>query len=408
MNFIFYSHLPWEVNYCRELFYALGKCIEKTENIICIDRCCNILPDIILRPHKVFKWIRDHKAERVDENIILYQPLILIHDQIAKFIKFLTFINRLLIKKQIGKYIKGKGKIISYIADPLLYDYLKIFKGEISVYDCLAEWSSNPGMSSINRVTVKKFENKTLLKSDIVLTVSKELCSRRSKVNKNTHYLPWAAEYMLFGKDSAEIPNEMISMKKPIIGFAGHIWGIFDLDIIAKLSETFKNSSIVIVGSLRSLLPKGYKREFLNVTKRTNIRWLGPRKHGDLPKYLKCFDVCIMPYKIDDWTITCSPGKLYQYLAVGKPIVSTDLPEVSRYYDDDIVKIARSSEEFMEKVKLVLSETSDKNKIEKRKAIAKRNSWNNRAKAMIDIINECAQAHGGFDDHEQRKSPTKA
>ena len=396
MSYIFYSHLPWETNYCKELFLATARCIAKSENIICVDRCCNIFPDALVRPHRFIKWIRNHKAKILDENVIRYQPLIFVHDQIAKYCPLLSRINRLAIKRQLKNYINKDKGIVSYIADPLLCDYLKLFSGEISVYDCLAEWSSYSGMGLLRKSAVKKYESKTLLKSDVVLAVSKKLCDRRVIVNRNTHYLPWAAEYILFCKDSAEMPNEMMSIKKPIVGFAGHIWGIFDLDIIAKLSETFKNSSIVIVGSLRHLLPRGYKREFLNVMKRANIRWLGPRKHDDLPKYLKFFDVCIMPYIIDDWTITCSPGKFYQYLAAGKPIVSTDLPEVSRYYDDDIVKIARSSEEFMEKVNLALNEVSDENKIKKRKEIAKSNSWNHRAKTMIDIINEYAQAHKEF------------
>ncbi len=158
------------------------------------------------------------------------------------------------------------------------------------------------------------------------------------------------------------------------------------MDIIERLSEAFKGSNIVIVGSLRSILPKGYKRNFLNLMKKANIRWLGLRRHEDLPKYLNCFDVCIMPYKINDWTITCSPGKFYQYLAKGKPIISTALPEVAKYDDEDIVMIASSPEDFVIKVGQALYRASDEKKIEKRRRVARSNTWDNRAKFMLDVI----------------------
>lgn len=95
---------------------------------------------------------------------------------------------------------------------------------------------------------------------------------------------------------------------------------------------------------------------------------MGERPYHRLPSYLKAFDTCILPYRLDSFNLSCSPLKLYQYLAAGKPVVSTALPAVVLF--DGLVRIAMDADQF-----------------ERQVAAAQENSWENRAAAVIEIIN---------------------
>ena len=110
---------------------------------------------------------------------------------------------------------------------------------------------------------------------------------------------------------------------------------------------------------------------------------MGQKPYGMLPNYLKAFDVCIIPYVANDpFNMSCSPLKLYEYLPTGKPIVSSDLPSVRDY--SDVIRIARNYEEFEKEIMLALDERSELQ--ERRKELAKNNSWDKRAKEVYEIL----------------------
>lgn len=387
MNIIIYCHLKWEKNYCKEFFFAIAKTIKQCGTVICVDRPINVIPDILLRPRAVFKWLKSDKPNQLTGNMILVRPMIFIHDQIAKYFILFSVINRRMIKKQLKKYVPSEDLLVTYIIKPDQYDYLKIFDKEISVYECYAEAAKFPGINRLSARIIRRFEAKTSKLADIILTVSQELYRRRKKINRETHYLPWAAEYKHFSSEATSCKCvDLLEQKRPRVGFIGNIWGIFEVDLVRHIAEKLPDCSIILIGELSRMLPFGFAQKFRLLCSINNIHWLGYKEHRILPGYLRHFDVCIMPYKIDDWTLTCSPSKFYQYLAQGKPIISTPLPEVMKFKDNDIVRIAFSYDEFVAEVKNALIESPDENKMNKRKRVAKNNSWDNRADKMIQII----------------------
>jgi glycosyltransferase involved in cell wall biosynthesis len=326
----------------------------------------------------------------MESNLSFYQPVILLHDQIALSRNTLSGLNKWLVKRQLLKRFGRlfiKSKLFTYIVDPTLYDYIKIFENEISIYDCLNELASLPGLSGNEQKNIIVFENKTVNTVDVVFTLSQELYNRRKKIKESVYYLPWAAEYKHFSNEMDSYKcADLLKHKKPRIGFSGNIWGIFDLDLVRHIAESLPECSIVLIGGLADIFPSGFAQKFKKICTINNIHWLGYKDHSVLPAYLHYFDVCIMPYKIDDWTLTCSPSKFFQYLAQGKPIVSVPIPEVMKFKDDDLVRIASSCDEFVDEIKNALSESPSENIINKRKTVAKNNSWDNRAQKMIDII----------------------
>lgn len=387
---IVYCHIRWQSNYCKEFYYSLAKSLDGKGQVFCIDRPLAILPDIILRPGELLRSLWKKRVTKITSNLTLYQPIILLHDQIALSQKVLAGFNRWLLRRQILKRLNGNiidSRVVTYIIEPHQYDYLKIFDNETSIYDCIAEWASYPGLSENEQKRVHLLENKTTDRVDVVFTVSQELHKRRKRIKEAVHYLPWAAEYEHFSK-GADLDKcaDLLEHKKPYIGFIGNIWGIFDLDLITYIAESLPDSSIILIGSLSNRLPRGFEEKFKKTSLIKNVHWLGYKEHNILPDYLHDFDVCIMPYIIDDWIKTCSPGKFYQYLAQGKPIVSSDIPEVRKYLDEDIVRIAKDYNDFVDKIKIALQEGQADNLILKRQRIAEENSWRKRASDMLHVL----------------------
>lgn len=119
---------------------------------------------------------------------------------------------------------------------------------------------------------------------------------------------------------------------------------------------------------------------------KTNVNFLGSKPYEELPNYMKFFDVCIIPYDQNDpLNINCSPLKLYDYMATGKPVVSTDLPAVRSF--NKLVRIGRNKEEF-EKQLMKAIEEQDGFLCKLRMAKAHENSWESRANDIIKILND--------------------
>ena len=94
-----------------------------------------------------------------------------------------------------------------------------------------------------------------------------------------------------------------------------------------------------------------------------NVHLLGPKPHEQIPDYIAAFDVCLIPYVVDDFTSNISPAKLNEYLALGKPVVSTDLAEVRRFNEANgaVVRIGATREEFIAQVQAALERTLARN-----------------------------------------------
>ena len=396
---IVYCHVRWQSNYCREFYHALAKELEGQGQVFCIDRPLALLPDIVRRPAELMMALWKTRTVRVSSNLTLYRPVILLHDQIALSMRVMSRLNRWLVRRQMlkrfGAFFADSG-VFTYVVEPYQHDYVKIFDNEISVYDCIAEWASYPGLSDNEQEKKRLFENKTVNAVDIVFTVSQELHDRRKKMKEAVYYLPWAAEYGHFSRARGFCGCEdLLEHRAPYIGFIGNIWGIFDIGLVRHIAESLRDCSVILIGGLADRLPGGFREKFEEVCRMGNVHWLGYKDHDTLPDYIHHFDVCVMTYVIGDWTRTCCPAKFYQYLAQGKPVVSVDIPEVSKYDDEDIVKIADGSADFVRKILLSFKEGRAEELMLKRRKVAAENSWQRRASCMLEILRNTDHRNDG-------------
>ena len=118
-----------------------------------------------------------------------------------------------------------------------------------------------------------------------------------------------------------------------------------------------------------------------------NVRLLGQRPHTEVPRYVKGFDVGIVPYRLTDYTANVYPTKLNEYLAMGVPVVATDLPEINRFNAEhgQIVEVAADADAFEAAIRRTLS-GSPPAETARRIAVAHENSWQNRIASMKVLI----------------------
>jgi glycosyltransferase involved in cell wall biosynthesis len=179
--------------------------------------------------------------------------------------------------------------------------------------------------------------------------------------------------------------QELQGIPKPRLGYIGQIGENIDYDMIRAIAQAHPEWSLVFVGPIWA----NKEAEVADLSLLPNVRFLGGRPHRQLPGFLRGFDVCLMPHLRNPLTISMDPTKLYDYLASGKPIVSTTIAGVERFPDS--LYLGDTSAEFVAGVEAALRENGGK--IQLRLEQARQNSWPERAAEMWAIVQQLALAH---------------
>ncbi|MDA8235326.1 MAG: glycosyltransferase [Clostridia bacterium] len=325
-------------------------------------------------------WARWWEGVRqVDENIYVYTPPI-----------FLPFGNKYaginnLNQKALALGMKRAMDRLGFGEDYILWTYLHTtadlidrVKPGFVVYDCADEHAAFTGF--ITKETVDKLEERLIKKSDAVFATATELRNRKQKYREDIHLVPNGADVDHFKqalKTDFPVAEELQNLPRPIIGFYGGISDWIDLASVEEVAKAHPEWSVVMVGPVDT--------DITHLKKYPNLQFLGKRDYGRLPTYLKGFDVCLVPFKINDLTVNVNPVKLYEYLAAGKPVVSSPLPEVRQF--NEVVRIGETPAEFLAQVEAALVETGAE-EVARRVAVAEDNSWQARCNRMVEVIQE--------------------
>ncbi|MDM0812328.1 glycosyltransferase [Clostridium perfringens] len=182
--------------------------------------------------------------------------------------------------------------------------------------------------------------------------------------------------------DCKKIPDKMkniVNSKKKIIGYFGALASWFDYDLIKELAEEFKDDyEIVLIGIDydQSLGKSG-------ILKLDNVHYLGTVNYNELPTYSKFFNVSIIPFVVNEITEATSPVKLFEYMALGKPIVTTALPECRKY---ESPLVSDSHEDFINNIKKAAELENSKEYIELLRKEGNQNTWRQKAKDIKELI----------------------
>jgi glycosyltransferase involved in cell wall biosynthesis len=229
--------------------------------------------------------------------------------------------------------------------NPLLWYYspmdagwaLGHINGRGIVYDCMDELSQFKGAPP----EMLERERKLIAAADIIFTGGYELWLKKKRQHQNVHFFGCGVEFDHFNQAQERrkpIPQDMQGFSKPVVGWFGVVDERVDYDLVAELARIRPQYDFVLVGPVVKVDPA-------SLPQANNIHWLGGRDYKVLPGYCRAFDVCMMCFALNEATEFINPTKALEYLATGKPIVSTPVKDVVRQYLDHVL-IASTVEEF--------------------------------------------------------------
>lgn len=233
------------------------------------------------------------------------------------------------------------------------------------VYDCMDELSQ----FRFAPPEIIARERTLLSAADVVFAGGRKLWLSKSKQNDNAHFYGCGVDVAHFSKarlPETEVPADVAQLKKPILGYFGVVDERLDYELIGKLADANADWNVVIIGPAVKVDPAQFP-------KRPNLHWLGRREYAQLPNYTKAFDICLMPFALNEATEFINPTKALEYMATGRPIVSTAVPDVVSNFSE-AVNIAISQDCFIELCHRALA-SPDEDAIQRGLKMASSNQW---------------------------------
>jgi len=270
-------------------------------------------------------------------------------------------------------------RAVQWFYDPMTVNAFAGRMGEIlTVYDCMDELSK---FATAPPEIIER-ELELLERADIVFTGGRKLFEVKSQFHDNCHFYGCGVDWEHFGHaldKSTKVPTEIAALKKPVLGYFGVVDERMDYELLARLADANPDWSVAMIGPVLKVDEKTFPRK-------KNLHFLGQQAYSDLPAICKGFDACIMPFALNEATQFINPTKALEYMATGRPIISTAVPDVVRNFGS-VVKIANTSEEF---ISLCRQETGqpDKQAIYDGLTMARENSWDSIVAKLEQHVSE--------------------
>ena len=327
---------------------------------------------------RISNWIKSTKGFREEaDNLYVFSPLILPfpYSRIARLI------NRFFMIKAIARWAKimefNNPIIWTFLPTPLVLDIADKIPHKALVYYC----TDNFAATSKGAAKIVKYEKKVLELSDAVFVMARNMVDYCRSFNKNVTCIPMGvdADQFLKAISDSTIPEEIKKTDRPIIGYIGGIRDSVDQPLLEHLAGRFPEYTFMFVGPIQTNIS--------NLEKLRNFIFTGQKAHGELANYIKHFDVCIVPYKKDNYTDNVSLAKLNEYLIMGKPVVTTELKETENFNKENngILYMAKNYEEFAGLIEKAVKQDNESLR-KKRKEIALNNGWDKKIEEMSSIV----------------------
>ncbi len=283
-------------------------------------------------------------------------------------------------------------RVILWIFSPYGLHSVGMYDEILSVFDCFDAFGEFPGERQY-RTEIIEAMNELAGRADLVVTTTDELRDRLVEFNPHTFVVQNGCEPEHFASGGVvPIPEKRIldieSLPKPIIGYMGDIAPWVDLKHLFLAAERHPEWSIVLLGP--------WKREKPSMSGFSNVHAPGGVSYEELPYYARMFDVGTIPFALNDLTRVVNPLKLYEYFAMGKPVVATPLPEVARH--EELVYLAGGPDEFVALTEIALREEPSSPARERRIKIARENSWESRVERIRTLLKDALNRKQGREE----------
>lgn len=274
------------------------------------------------------------------------------------------------------------GPLVAWYYTPMMLPFSKHVTPDVTVYDAMDELSK----FKFAPEHLLSYEQELIDRADIVFTGGSSLYEAKKDRHPNVHCFPSSVDRAHFAKARGGPfdPADQEDLPKPRLGFYGVLDERFDAELLARVAEMRPNWSFVMVGPVVKIAPE-------DLPKRGNIHYLGPKTYDELPAYLCGWDVALMPFALNESTEFISPTKTPEYLAGGKPVVSTPIKDVVRHYGQlQGVQIASDPESFVAacETALELSRNPESGWLAEADLMLSATSWDTTQARMAGLVAE--------------------
>lgn len=390
LNIIILPLPRWDGDYSSTI-YSLAQEFAKTHRTFYLDNPLT-LKDFIsgfntatVQKRKKAILTRKNWYQELSDNLInITTPLSIPTNFLSQsFYDVFQHINNYLVSKTIDRIIR-EFDIDNYIYinsfNPLYNpSFPKAFPPALKVYHCV----DNIAESSYINKHGTRLEDKLITEYDLTITTSKALLNRKSEFSSDVHIIPNAANINHFKQalKKLPLPSELSGIDNPIVTYIGNFEKRIDLDIVYHAINNHPDKVFLFVGPLN--IPKSIINHLSSFS---NVIVTGPRPFDQIPAYLYYSACTIIPFKINDLTKSIYPLKINEYLATGKPVVSTPFSEDIQDFRD-VIEMDSSPVGFSRLIDKAIAEDSEalrKQRIE----VASANDWPGRARDFMAIIRQ--------------------
>lgn len=263
------------------------------------------------------------------------------------------------------------------------------------VYDCMDELAA---FQNAPRQLVQR-ESALFKRADLVFTGGRSLYNAKRSRHPDVHCFPSSVDAAHFAKAAQDHPLQA-GFPHPRLGYCGVIDERINLPLIDAIAKARPEWQIVMVGPTARIDPSELPR-------RANIHWLGQQSYDDLPAFISGWDVCLLPFSLSEATRYISPAKTLEYMASGRPSISTSIRDVAESYGQ-VVNIADTPEGFVIDCEAILGRTRAEQAAHAQALaeIVARTSWDSTAQAMADLIAQADEALADENDPVQAQLTT--
>ena len=312
------------------------------------------------------------------ENITVYA----LPPALPFFYKF-RWINRLN-QRKIARFVREKMRehgfedAVLWVYSPVTADLVDLVPHKALVYDCVDRHSAYGGL--MDPALVDAMELELAAKTDMTFATAASLAERLKSAQPEAEFIPNGANFERFFEASKPqpVPEDLQSIPHPIFGFVGALQTCIEYGFVEAAAKARPDWQFVWIGNEKPGADLSALRAM------GNVHFLGVKPNADLPKYLAQFDVCLNLFDAGPLSKDVSPLKFYEYLATGKPIVSTRQPDQVLQFSD-IIHIADDAKSFEASCEAALEDTQPE-RTQLRIEAGRNSSWDARVGEMCAVL----------------------
>jgi len=316
-------------------------------------------------------------------------------NEVYVFSTIISLFSRRGVAAKIDRVLKKIGPVeakrIIWSCFPMFTEYFSKnrqgIKADLTVFDAVDNWIEHPSFKKQREILGKNYRT-IAAKSDLIFTVSENLVNffKNFGRERDIYWIPNGVDVFHFTEKSTVKPEDLKNIPRPVIGYVGIIQQRLDIDLLEYLVEKNPEKSFVLIGPLWPVYFRKLRKptvEISRLKKHKNVYLLGRKEYRQTPDYIKNFDLAISPHRLDSFGRYTNSLKVLEYLACGKPVVSTPPSGVERF--SHLLYIATDYQDFDKKMNMALKENSEELKKERIRQMRSQD-WDYKIEKMLELI----------------------